>query len=67
MAQARANNSSLAQYVDIIGEPGGLDIDGLKVNIEVTDIRIAYGHLQFEVTPLCGSGKKWVAAERVVR
>ena len=55
------------EAAEVIGEPGGLEIGGLKVNVEVTDVRVSFGRTQYEVTPLCGSGKVWVDADRVVR
>lgn len=39
--------------------------EGLRVRVGVMDAKKAFGHLRFLVTPINGSGEKWVAAERV--
>lgn len=34
--------------------------NGLKVAVQVSDVRVTYGKLQCEVTPLAGSGTCWL-------
>lgn len=47
------------------GLTGTIDFDGLTVQVVVTDARLAYGRLDFRVTPKSGSGEKWVASKSV--
>lgn len=48
------------------GRQGSIAIDGgLSVTIRVEDARVRFGHLDLLVTPIMGSGKKWIESRRV--
>lgn len=44
---------------------GNIDLNGFSIEVIITDARMAYGRLDFCVTPKSGSGSKWVSASRV--
>ena len=60
------------EAANYIGRTGLLTIRPFKVPVQVLDVRQAYGHLRFQVTPLHNGdtrpdvlGKEWVNASRV--
>jgi hypothetical protein len=60
----RKGNGSLDAdaYKNLVGH---IDIDGLTIEVVVMDARLAYGRLDFSVTPKSGNGTKWVSALKV--
>jgi hypothetical protein len=44
---------------------GTISIDGLTIDVVVTDTRRAYGRLDLCVTPKSGEGSKWVYSKSV--
>jgi hypothetical protein len=61
----RKGNGSLDAdaYKNLVGH---IDIDGLTIEVIVMDARLAYGRLDFSVTPKSGNGTKWVSALKVM-
>lgn len=45
---------------------GNIVIDGFTVEVVVIDARMAYGRLDFNVTPKSGNGTKWAPAVKVM-
>lgn len=41
--------------------------EGLMVPVVIKDLREVWGRMDFLVSPVGGSGEKWVSAERVTR
>jgi|TARA_Y100001949_G_scaffold164600_1_gene159583 hypothetical protein len=39
--------------------------DGLSIEVTVTNIKSHFGRLDMEITPISGSGTKWVTAEKL--
>lgn len=58
----RAKNLDLTTYV---GRKGTINMDGLSVGIEVKEARVRFGHLDLLVTPLIGSGERWIESQRL--
>ena len=56
---------TIAEAAKIIGREGYLKLDDLLILVEVLDVRDRYGNTDYRVTPIGGSGAKWVIAERV--
>lgn len=44
-----------------------VELDGLKVQVEVVRDRMIFGRHEYEVIPLAGSGSKWVNEESLLR
>jgi len=44
---------------------GIICLDGLDVAVTIVSARLAYGRLDFSITPKFGEGKKWVSSSRV--
>lgn len=54
------------EIVRVIGEKGFLYVEEtLTIQVTVLDVKQAYGQLRYEVSPVAGTGRKWVAADRV--
>lgn len=47
------------------GKTGSIEFDGLVVEIGVIRARFRYGHIDLRVTPIAGSGERWVERKRV--
>lgn len=43
-----------------VGKKGTIDAGGLKVEVEILDVKLAWGKERYEVQPVAGSGKVWV-------
>jgi hypothetical protein len=48
-----------------IGKSGTLRTDGLGVAVVISDAKLAYGNLRYQVTPVSGTGSVWVDSSRV--
>jgi len=44
---------------------GTIDVNGLCIGVTIKDARIRYGHLDFLVEPIFGSGEKWMENHKV--
>jgi len=40
-------------------------IEGINVNVTITDARQRFGHLDLLVTPISGSGSKWIEHKNI--
>jgi hypothetical protein len=38
---------------------------GLLVDVRILDVRYSFGRWSFEITPVLGTGRKWVASEKL--
>jgi hypothetical protein len=47
------------------GKWGSVDVDGLLVDVKVTDARNRYGHLDLLVSPVSGAGERWLEHHKV--
>lgn len=45
---------------------GTIEQDGLTVNVLVLGARRRYGHLDLEVTPVLGHGRRWVERKNII-
>ena len=54
-----------AELAKLLNRTATIDHDGLSVRVRILDGRQAYGREDVLVTPLEGSGERWVSAERV--
>lgn len=43
-----------------VGKKGTIITGGLMVEVRITDVKMAWGKLRFEVSPIAGSGSVWV-------
>ncbi len=52
----------LSDYMKYIGKVAELRaVTGLVFQVEVLDVKQAYGNVRFEVVPVAGSGRAWVS------
>lgn len=49
----------------LIGTEGLMQCESLTVKVNITDVRIRFGHIDLLVEPLNGSGAQWVEKHRV--
>lgn len=56
---------SAKQSSTLIGQRFHLLTDGLRVAVEVLDVREAYGRTDCRVKPVAGEGEKWVSKDRL--
>jgi hypothetical protein len=47
------------------GRKGLIAVDDLMVEVKIADARLRFGHLDLLVTPVAGSGERWVEQHRV--
>lgn len=49
-----------------MGKIGSLHTsDGLRVHVEIINVRARFGSIDFLVTPVMGGGSAWVISDRV--
>lgn len=57
--------TSTRELATYIGKDGHLNLDGLTIQVKVTDARPRYGRIDLEITPVNGTGSRWVESSRV--
>lgn len=57
VARTRDGKVDLDAYRQI---PAKYSIDGLDIDVTITDARTRFGHLDLLISPTSGSGEKWV-------
>ena len=50
---------------DYIGRTGRANVGDFEIDVKVSDARTRFGHLDLLVTPVAGSGTRWVEQHRV--
>ncbi len=50
----------------IIGQHATYRTGSLFFRVEVTDIKVAYGRIRYQITPLRGTGESWVESNSIV-
>jgi len=53
---------------DLIGKIGKTVMfmtDDMAFDVEIVNLRKAYGRIDYEVKPIKGAGTKWISSERV--
>lgn len=53
------------QQQELLGKRFHLLADGLRVAVEVSNVREAYGRTDCLVRPVSGEGEKWVSKDRL--
>lgn len=50
----------MKEHLKNIGRTGIYKIDGLEIHIHINDIKAAFGRIDYNISPISGSGEKWV-------
>lgn len=61
----RTNYEGYKERESRIGRIGTVELDGLQVKVSVLDEKFAYGRIDAKVTPVEGSGERWVNLGRI--
>lgn len=56
---------SMAELTKVIGKTGLLRADGIRVGVEILDVKQAYGRTRYVVSPIAGDGQVTVEDYRV--
>ena len=57
--------TSARAMTDVIGGHGVLREGVLYIRVRVEDVRTVFDRVDYLVTPVAGSGRQWVSADRV--
>ena len=57
--------NSARAMTDVIGGHGVLREGVLYIRVRVEDVRTVFDRVDYLVTPVAGSGRQWVSADRV--
>jgi hypothetical protein len=63
---------SAAELIKLTGHKTGnkdiarLDVDGLRIMVKLLDVKQVFGRVDVLVTPVNGSGEKWVWLDRLI-
>lgn len=52
--------AGLVEKASKVGKVALYPIDGLLVEVSVTDMKTAWGNVRYKIEPVSGSGEKWV-------
>jgi len=55
LTKASKNLNKVANY----------NVDGLIFNVTIIALKVSYGILRYQITPLSGSGQKWVNSDSI--
>lgn len=53
-------NKTIKELVADIGKTGSIYIQGLRIAVSVTDVKVSYGKPRWMVTPITGAEQIWV-------
>ena len=56
---------SIKEMSKVLGRSGDIQDGELWFTVRVTDVKMAYGNVRYQVTPEAGTGQTWVNADRV--
>jgi hypothetical protein len=56
---------SIQEFGVVIGKYGQISTNELIFNVQIKDVKQAYGNVRYLVTPASGIGQTWVDAKRV--
>ena len=62
---------SVSELIKLIGHKTGnrdialLNLDGLLVEVKLMDVKQVFGRVDVLVTPVKGSGQKWIQADKL--
>lgn len=45
---------------DFVGKKATALLGGLQVEVEILDVKVAYGRPLYHITPVAGSGEVWI-------
>lgn len=48
-----------------IGKEGSYNVNGLKIRVKITDVKTAYGNIDYQIEPVTGQGSIWVRSSSV--
>lgn len=48
-----------------IGRKACFKTEGLEISVKITNVRKAWGRIDYEITPVSGQGSKWVSSGRI--
>ena len=57
--------TSARAMIEVIGGHGVLRDGALYIRVRVEDVRTVFDRVDYLVTPVAGSGRQWVSADRV--
>ena len=61
-----ASPMTATDMIPAVGHTLTVRLDGLCIEVHVKDVRYVWGKPQLLVTPLAGSGAKWIELSRLV-
>ena len=56
---------TIAEMAKVIGSLAMLRIEGFQVQVEILDVKQAYGNTRYLVMPTNGAGSAWVDSSRI--
>lgn len=54
-----------SESIKLLGKPAIYPINGLRVEVQINDVKQAYGATRVLVAPIAGSGSVWVMLDSV--
>ncbi len=53
----------MKEFLEDIDKPATINMNGLFIDVIITDVKISYGNKRWKVKPVAGKGEIWI--ERV--
>lgn len=55
----------MKNHTENIGKQAAIRIGDLTVDVRIMNIRSAFGRIDYEVTPVAGTGSRWIDSNNV--
>lgn len=58
--------ATVKEMMKDIGKKGSIYLGGLRVQVEVLDVKMSYGSSRWQVKPVAGDGEIWVESVEII-
>jgi hypothetical protein len=60
----KKGGNTMKQHMHMIGQKIKHNLNNLVINIKVLDVRKSYNRIEYQITPVAGSGTVWIVAPK---
>lgn len=57
---------NIIEASELVGQTADCPMEGLRVRVQVLDVRHVWGRIDVLITPLAGEGSVWVTRDRLI-
>lgn len=57
----------MKELMEVIGKRAYINLESLKVEVEITDVKNSYGNTRYLVKPIAGKGEIWKESVELIK